>query len=139
MSQHTGGCRCGAIRFEVAGAPVHISYCHCGDCRRASGAPLSAFVGFRAADLTFHGAKGAAYGEAPVERRFCATCGSPISYADARLDGQIFLMLGAMDRPEDYVPTVHGYTREKLPYLHIDDGLPRRETTTVPRPEGENR
>ena len=139
MSHHTGGCRCGAIRFEAAGEPVHISYCHCGDCRRASGAPLSAFVGFGAADVTFHGEKGAAYGEAPFERRFCATCGSPISYADARLEGQIFLMLGAMDRPEDYAPTVHGYTREQLPYLHIDDGLPRRETTTVPRPEGEKR
>ena len=84
MSHHTGGCRCGAIRFEAAGEPVHISYCHCGDCRRASGAPLTAFIGFGAADVTFHGEEGAAY-------------------------------------------------------LHIDDGLPRRETTTVPRPEGENR
>ena len=39
---HTGGCRCGAVRFEASADPHHVSYCHCKDCRRASGAPVSA-------------------------------------------------------------------------------------------------
>ncbi len=134
---HTGGCRCGAVRFEAKADPVHVSYCHCGDCRRASGAPVSAFVGFRADDVTFRETRPASrFGVSPITRTFCGICGSPVSYADERLEGQIFLMLGAMDHPQNYPPSVHGYVSEQLPFFHIDDGLPRRQTTTVPRPEG---
>jgi hypothetical protein len=79
---------------------------------------------------------GATYGNHPVQRTFCSTCGAPIAYVDARLDDQIFFMLGAMDYPERYPPTVHGYVGEKLAFLRIDDGLPRFEKNTVPRPEG---
>jgi hypothetical protein len=136
MNRHTGGCRCGAIRFEAKADPFHISYCHCGDCRRASGAPVSAYVGFRSEDVTFSGTVGSTYGASPITRRFCGICGSPVSYSDERLSGQIYMMLGAMDAPENYPPRVHGYVREQLPFFHVDDGLPRMETITVPRSEG---
>ena len=136
MTLHTGGCRCGAIRFQASADPFYTSYCHCGDCRRASGAPIVAFVGFYSDDVTFTGEDASTYGEAPVTRSFCGTCGAPLAYTDARLGDQIFMMLGAMDAPENYPPTVHGYVREELPFFHLDDGLPRMETNTVPRPEG---
>ncbi|PWE56115.1 GFA family protein [Metarhizobium album] len=136
MTTHAGGCRCGAIRFEAKAEPIHISYCHCGDCRRASGAPVSAFVGFRADDVAFSGEAASTYGAAPITRSFCGRCGSPIAYADDRLAGQIYMMLGAMDAPEHYPPRVHGYVREQLAFFHIDDGLPRMETITVPRSQG---
>ncbi|MBP1851245.1 GFA family protein [Rhizobium halophytocola] len=137
MAKHTGGCRCGAIRFEADADPIYASYCHCEDCKRASGAPMAAFVGFHAADVTFDGEDAATYGKAPVSRSFCATCGAPLAYADARLPERIFFMLGAMDAPENYPPTVHAYAPEALPFLHMDDGLPRSDTMTVPRPDGD--
>lgn len=136
---HRGGCRCGAIRFEARSAPTHISYCHCDDCRKASGAPVSAFVCFPAEAVTFSGSTASTYGTAPITRSFCGTCGSPVAYEDARLDGRIYMMLGAMDAPENYPPRVHGYVREELPFFHVDDGLARMETITVPRPEGAQR
>ncbi len=136
---HRGGCRCGAIRFNAQADPFYTSYCHCGDCRRASGAPVAAFVGFRASDVRFEGSTGSTYGKAPVSRSFCGACGAPIAYRDERIPDQIFFMLGAMDAPENYPPRVHGFVQEQLSFFHIDDGLPRLQTMTVQRPSGEKR
>ncbi len=130
---HTGGCRCGAVRFEAAVEPHHISYCHCADCRRATGAPVSAFVGFAADGVRFTAGAPRLYENGPASRSFCATCGSPIAYADARLENQIWFMLGAMDHPEDYKPTLHAYVREQLRYVHMPDGLPRLMRSSVER------
>jgi hypothetical protein len=134
---HTGGCRCGAIRFKVSSEPFYTSYCHCNDCRRASGAPVAAFVGFLTKDVAFDGASGATYGADPIARSFCATCGAPIAYSDARIAHQIFFMLGAMDNPEKYPPSVHGFVSEELPFFHLNDGLPRMQTHTAPRPDNQ--
>ena len=36
----TGGCHCGAIRYQVEGDPIVHALCHCADCRRHAGAPM---------------------------------------------------------------------------------------------------
>ncbi|MFK4769108.1 GFA family protein [Rhizobium sp. ZW T2_16] len=109
--RHTGGCRCGAIKFEAKSEPFYSGYYHCDDCRRASGAPVAAFVGFFCKDIIFSGLEGSSYGKDPIQRTFCPTCGSPIAYCDGRIDDQIFFMIGAMDHPEQYPPLAHGYAR----------------------------
>ena len=133
---HIGGCRCGAVRFEASAEPHHVSYCHCGDCRRASGAPVSAFVGFLAGQVAFTGKALKMYENGPVTRSFCGICGSPIAYVDERLEDDIYFMLGAMDVPTDFKPTHHAYVSEQLPYLHMSDGLPRHLKSSVKRPDG---
>ena len=136
---HTGGCRCGSVRFEAVADPVHVSFCHCADCRRASGAPVSAFVGFDNSAVTLTGGALKAFENGPVTRRFCGTCGSPISYEDSRVEGVVYFTLGSMDAPGHYKPTVHAYVREQLPFVHMPDGLPRELRTSVPRPDTEPR
>jgi hypothetical protein len=131
---HTGGCRCGQVRFEASADPHHVSYCHCSDCRKATGAPVSAFVGFREDEVRFEGKTPKTYDNGPVSRGFCANCGSPLFYVDRRLEARVYFMLGAMDHPGYYKPTLHAYVREQLPFLHMPDGLPRHLKTSVPRP-----
>ncbi|WP_027053778.1 GFA family protein [Mesorhizobium erdmanii] len=133
---HAGGCRCGAVRFEASAEPHHVSYCHCGDCRRASGAPVSAFVGFPVDKVMFTGKSLKMYENGPVTRSFCAICGSPIAYVDDRLEDDIYFMLGAMDMPAAFTPTQHAYVGEQLPFLHMSDDLPRHLKTSVTRPDG---
>lgn len=133
---HTGSCRCGAVRFSTSAEPHHVSYYHCSDCRRASGAPVSAFVGFMAGEVEFSGTPAQVFANGLVTRSFCGVCGSPLTYADARLAGHLYFVVGAMDRPEDFPPTCHAYVDRQLPYLHMTDGLPRHPATTVPRPDG---
>lgn len=136
---HAGGCRCGAVRFEADTDPHHVSYCHCGDCRRATGAPVSAFVGFDADAVRFTGDKPKTLVNGPVTRSFCGNCGSPISYFDRRISGAVYFHLGAMDMPQNYKPTLHAHVGEKLPFLHMPDGLPRHEASSVPRPHTDER
>lgn len=135
QSPHTGGCRCGAVRFEAQGEPLSVSYCHCSDCRRATGAPVSAFVSFRAEGVSLSGDTLRTFENGAVTRSFCGTCGSPIAYLDQRLADHVYFMLGAMDSPAEYKPTLHAYVREQLPYVHMPDGLQRYPKTSVPRPD----
>lgn len=133
---HTGGCRCGAVRFQAAAEPDHISYCHCADCRRATGAPVSAFVGFPTESVTITGDGLRSYENGPIARTFCGVCGSPIAYVDSRIGDHVYFLLGAMDAPRNYKPTLHAHVRSQLPFLHMPDGLPRLVGSSVPRPDG---
>jgi Glutathione-dependent formaldehyde-activating enzyme len=40
----TGGCACGAIRYESTAEPMMMLHFHCRDCQRSSGGPFSSFV-----------------------------------------------------------------------------------------------
>ena len=42
----TGGCLCGAVRYRATVGPIRAVNCHCGMCRRASGAAFLTHVHF---------------------------------------------------------------------------------------------
>ena len=44
----TGGCLCGAVRYRASADPLRVVSCHCGMCRRTSGAAFLTFVHFPA-------------------------------------------------------------------------------------------
>ena len=129
---HTGSCRCGLISAETNAEPFLRSYCHCRDCRKQTGAPVMAFVGFREDDLTWHG-EPKTWHSGGVTRSFCDYCGSQIGYRDAKLPGEVYLSLGFMDEPDRYPPTLHAFEKRRLPFLHIDDDLPRFDGFSVER------
>ena len=60
-----------------------------------------------------------------VVRRFCADCGTAISYADEGLPGEIYVALGFLNEPERFVPQAHAYWCERLPWIDFSDALPR--------------
>ena len=64
-----------------------------------------------------------------VARSFCGTCGTPIAYAAERYPGEIHLYVSTLGRPEAFEPGAHVHVGEQLPWLHLDDGLPRFQTT----------
>jgi ketosteroid isomerase-like protein len=77
----TGGCLCGAVRFEIDGSLGPITCCHCSRCRRASG---SAFAAAASVDVDcFHVIAGedlvGHFESSPQNRRaFCTRCGSQL-------------------------------------------------------------
>ena len=134
MSKRTtaqGGCLCGAIRYTAAGTPLWVAHCHCESCRRSTGAPFAAFVGYPHAAVAFPTGTPAVFESSPgVRRSFCARCGTPIAYAADRFPGEIHLYSCTMDEPERFQATGHVHVSEQLPWLHLADGLPRYPTTS---------
>lgn len=128
-----GGCLCAAVRFAAHAGPIWRSYCHCGDCRRATGAPVAAFVGFPEEMTTFEGEARRSFRAGSIERSFCGRCGSPLTYRDEKLPGEVYVYLGVMNEPERFAPTLHAFESQRLPFLKIDDHLPRFERFSIER------
>ncbi len=120
--------------MEASAAPHFSSLCHCEDCRRANAAPVVAFVGFKRPLIQWPETTSLGkYVNGSVTRYFCNRCGTPVGYDDAGLAEDLYFYTGFMDHPENYPPTLHGYTKERLAWLCLDDRLPGVESTTVTR------
>ena len=77
----TGGCHCGAVRYETAtDTPHHHAVCHCGDCRRSSGGLMVGWALFNDADLTINGETTVYASSEHGQRLFCPKCGTSLFY-----------------------------------------------------------
>ena len=130
----TGGCLCGAVRFESKDAPTEGFICHCRTCQKHVGNLFAAFVRVPRASLHFTKGQPTYYRSTDIARRgFYSTCGSPMIFIyDGNAD--YWINIGALDHPEDWPltkeaswgPTVHGMVDRKVPWQEISDGLPQR-------------
>jgi hypothetical protein len=128
MTDRTGGCACGAIRFKIAAPPMAVGVCHCTDCQKASGGPPNyvALVPKQAFEVTKGEARlyvGKGDSGADVGRAFCANCGSPLWSLPPNAPFTA-VKLGAMDDSADLAPTLHLYTSSAQPWHLMHDGLP---------------
>ena len=127
---HRGHRRCGAVSIETRCAPDFIVYCHCDDCRRATGAPVLASVGIPKAEVTWNG-EAARHTIGTATRLFCRDCGSPIAQEHESKSDITFFNTGFMDNPEIYPPSYHTFAGQQLPWLQLHDDLPRVEKTLL--------
>ena len=121
-------CYCGAVQFSLTDAPQTVAYCHCVDCKRWTGSPLPAFAAF--ADGAVVGDLPAARSHAPgVDRWNCPDCGSPLMAAFDCLPGQVYVPLGVLDNADTLAPDLHCHAQHMLPWLHLQDDLPRHDAS----------
>jgi hypothetical protein len=122
----TGGCGCGAVRFEVTQPFESAVYCHCTRCQRRTGTAASA--NGRAAPDSFHVVAGEEHlrswaPEGGAEKVFCGLCGSALF---SRSGDRIGVRLGALDGEPGIRPQWHQYVAYAAPWEELpDDGLPR--------------
>lgn len=122
----TGRCYCGATKIRATRQPKAVAYCHCADCRRATGAPVAAFAAFDEAAVTFTPNEGQKVSPNPgVVRTFCAQCGSPLTGRFEYLPGQVYIALGLLDQANDLAPQLHAHEGQRLKWLNIHDDLTR--------------
>ena len=125
MTTITGGCLCGAVRYEVKGEPVGQAVCHCRHCQRQSGSAFSVLLAVPAPALVLHGPDGLYedLGEsgATVERYFCSKCGSPLYSALPASPDVVFVKAGTLDDPTIMAPRVHVWCDSAWPSTPIPD------------------
>jgi hypothetical protein len=131
----TGRCFCGAVKLVASTEPFQVSWCHCKDCRRQTGAPAVVWAGFRIGELTVEGNPTRRHSSEHVVRSFCAACGTPMTYEHDDLPGEVYVHAGLFDEADRLVPDRAGYVTSKLFWMHLDDNLSRFEETTRERPE----
>ncbi len=128
MTEFQGGCLCGAVRYRVSGPPRDPTNCHCATCRKAHAAAFVSWATFDASELSFGAGQPTRYASSPnVTRSFCGSCGTPLTYQRRDLPGEIDVSICSLDAPDELPPRTHIWTRHKLGWLALQDGLPAHE------------
>jgi hypothetical protein len=109
MDQITGGCLCGDVRITATGAPYRVGLCHCLDCRKHHGALFYAAAIFPQDAVTIEGETRDYRG-----RHFCPRCGSSVF---ARFADEIEVHLGALDAPDQFMPSYENWVIRREAWL----------------------
>ena len=125
----TGGCNCGAVRYEVSAPLVRGSYCHCKRCQRRSGAAASAQAHPAPGTFRIVAGQDALRVWKPSnggEKWFCGECGSAVFGSNPSHPESIGIRMGSFDDDPGVRPSVRQFVAyaavwERLP----DDGLSR--------------
>jgi len=134
----TGGCLCGAVRYQIDGRLSPIWFCHCSKCRRSTGSAFHAGAACRSAKFRWLS------GEEMIARfesspgyvaRFCRQCGSPVP-SRAEGTGFVTVPMGTLDGDPGSRPERHIFVGSKAPWFEITDALARFEEQ-APLPEAD--
>ncbi|MEO8738198.1 MAG: GFA family protein [Casimicrobiaceae bacterium] len=124
----SGGCLCGAVRFEVSGELRHVIMCHCTMCRKAHG-HVGAYTATAKDALRITQARGLRwYASSPIARRgFCAACGSSLFWEPAAKD-YVSIAAGALDNPAGLATALQIHVDSAGDYYPIDPSIPQRRS-----------
>lgn len=128
----TGRCMCGDIRYEFRGPPLEVGHCHCESCRRHTSSPFVTYMVVDRSGFHFSAGEPVIFNSSPgVRRSHCGRCGAPISYENAQ---ELAIYACTLDDLANVEPTLHIRTDEQLPWIEIEDALPRFELGNRDRP-----
>ena len=127
-SKFQGGCRCGAVRYECSVEPIFAAHCHCRDCQYASGGGYSTIFGVPSQSLKMTGRLSGysvtADSGNQLTRRFCPTCGSPISSQLHSNEAILILKAATLDDPSWLKPVMHIWCGSSQPWVETSGVLP---------------
>ncbi|MBX3480405.1 MAG: GFA family protein [Caulobacter sp.] len=124
----TGGCLCGAVRYQAAAEPQMVGDCYCVDCRRSSGTTHCTHAVFVAEAVKVSGAvsryERAADSGNLVTRAFCPRCGSAVYSTNAAMPGMIFIRASSLDDLEAVAPGMTVYASRAPSWARLNTDGP---------------
>lgn len=126
---HSGGCYCGAVRYESDGDAIMKGQCHCRECQYIAGGSMLVFMVVSEAGFKY--TKGLAKQfkrrdlDHPVTREFCSECGTHLLARPPALEGTVALKVGTLDDPSAFgAPELAIFTCDKQAFHQIPEGIP---------------
>jgi hypothetical protein len=124
---YTGGCACGAIRYEISGEPVFENHCQCRDCQLRSGTGHGSYLSFPRAGVKLQG-EGKHWDVVADSGNvkshfFCPTCGTPVYVTFAGMPDFVAVHATSLDDPSRHKPQAVTYTVRGYAWDHLDPAL----------------
>ncbi len=124
-----GGCACGAVRYRLESSPMFVHCCHCRDCQRQTGSAfaINALIETDRVALLLGDPKPAAVptdSGRPHNIYGCPDCRTAVWSEYGGRAALRFIRVGTLDPPAALPPDVHIYTRSKLPWVTLPEGVP---------------
>jgi hypothetical protein len=126
-----GGCSCGAVRYRLTSDPLFVHCCHCLSCQRQTGSAFVINVLIEADRVEITAGEPRSV-EVPrddgstQEILRCPACHVAI-YSHYTHPAVSFVRAGTLDEPAAVSPDVHIFTRSKLPWVTLPEGVPSFE------------
>lgn len=126
---YSGGCACGALRYEISGEPVAMLHCQCRQCQRDSGTGHQSHVTFFGAQMSSKGNvslwQSTGDGGTVKRRGFCPTCGSPIFLTFPAMPEVLIVTPASLDDPSVFMPTAVTWASAGQVWDHLDPEVPK--------------
>ena len=128
----TGGCLCGAIRYELSEPLPDGGLCPCRVCQKTTGSAFEALIGCSRTAFRYTKGEPKRYRSSSImEKCFCPRCGSPltdrylVAVSTHLSTEKLWVHIGTLDEPEAVTITHHYGVESQLPWLHFDESQPR--------------
>lgn len=126
----TGGCACGAIRYEISAEPLVMADCQCRQCQRKSGTGHGSYLTFadrKSVKLEGDATQWDIAGDTGnvKTRAFCPTCGSPVYMTFKAMPDLFTIHAASLDDPGRYKPQMVMYRASSHAWDKVDPALPR--------------
>ena len=122
----SGGCLCGAVRYEAEVKLHEAYYCHCQACQKLTGSPATVGVLVKPGTLSLAKEEPKFFQSSPFGKSgFCQSCGSPVIWMSPEDEELANVYVGSLDHPENVLPRRHDCVESQLPWHKFADDLPR--------------
>ena len=113
----TGGCFCGAVRYEISQGAYTAANCHCTMCRRIHAAPFVSWLVVPLPDFSYtRGQPDRLQSSESSERYFCNACGTHIACVNEAHPEIVDVTIGSLEDPAPFEPTLEVYEDTRLPW-----------------------
>ena len=124
----TGGCMCGAVRYQIDSQPGDCGWCHCRTCQLFGGAPALAFASVPANDFTWTSKQPQWVETSTFGRRaFCAECGTPLQVQVNYQPETVDFPITTLDDPSVAEPEFHIFWASRVRWFNPSDDLPKHD------------